>query len=303
MACRTNADNIRIEPVYINWDNQQVTSVTTVADVSSSLAGDYFLISSTATNYFVWMDDGVVSDPVVSGKTAIPVLYSANASAATLASLIATAVNAHADFHAKVDECDSTKVIIMNKVAGAPLLSSGAGTVAFTVVTEREGDSMSIGFIDGDVEVGLTEDILDVTAHQTGTQIIQGLRTGRNIANLSVAMKESDAAKLKAIIETSGAEYTPASGTAVSAWGSEDTKSFAGITPVCRKLILHPIRKADNDLSEDWCFWRAYPILQGVVFSGENARITNVEFKIMPDSLLQKEVRLCVYGDHTQNFL
>lgn len=303
MACRTNADNIRIEPVYLNWDNQQVTSVIPIADVASSLAGDYFLISSTTVDYFVWMDDGIVSDPVVSGKTAIPVVYSPGASAATLAGLIATAMEAHASFHAKVDECDSTKVIIQNKVAGAALTASGAGTSGFAVATERVGATMSIGFVDGDVEVGLTEDILDVTSHQTGTQIIQGLRTGRNISNLTVAMKESDAAKLKAIIETSGSEYTPAGGTAVSAWGSEDTKSFAGITPVCRKLILHPIRKLEADLTEDWCFWRAYPILQGVVFSGENARITNVEFKILPDSMLDAEARLFVYGDHTQNFL
>lgn len=303
MACRTNADNIRIEPVYLNWDNQQVTSVIPIADVASSLAGDYFIISSTAVNYAVWMDDGIVADPVLSGKTLIPVLYSPNASAATLAGLIATALEAHTAFHSKVDDCDSTKVIIMNKVAGAALLASGAGTSGFAVATERVGATMSIGFVDGDVEVGLTEDILDVTSHQTGTQIIQGLRTGRNISNITVAMKESDAAKLKAIIETSGSEYTPAGGTAVSAWGSEDTKSFGNITSVCRKLILHPIRKSEGDLSEDWCFWRAYPILQGVVFSGENARITNVEFKILPDSLLDAEARLFVYGDHTQSYL
>jgi hypothetical protein len=303
MACRTNADNIRIEPVYLNWDNQQVTSVVTVADVASSLAADYFLISSTTVDYAVWMDDGIVADPAPSGKTLIPVVYSPGASAATLAGLIATALEAHTAFHAKVDECDSTKVIIQNKVAGEALTASGAGTVGFTVATERVGATMSIGFIDGDVEVGLTEDILDVTSHQTGTQIIQGLRTGRNISNVTVSMKESDAVKLKAIIETSGSEFTPAGGTAVSAWGSEDTKSFGNITSVARKLILHPIRKSEGDLSEDWCFWRAYPILQGVVFSGENARVTNVEFKILPDSLLDAEARLFVYGDHTQSFL
>lgn len=307
--CRTNASGIKIEPVYVTWENQHLTKVVCEADVADSLNEKAILFSSTTTSYYAWFNTGAGVDPAIAGRTAIPVAITTGASAAAVATALATAVNANANFHAAVEPCDATEVYIQAVIAGEVLaLSSdaaGGDASGLTVTNERVGAKLEVGFIDGDIEVGLTEDILDVTTHQTGTQIVQALRTGRNIGNLALAMKESDAAKLKAIIEASGVEYTPTGvgATAVSAWGSEDTKAFGNISTDARKLVLHPISKASTDYSEDFCFWRAYPLLQGVTLSGENPRIINVEFKIIPDQLLVKEARQFVYGDHTQNFL
>lgn len=308
-SCRTNADGIKIEPVYVTWENQQVLKVTCVADVADSLNETYFTFSSTTANFYAWLSTDMGTDPAIAGRTAIPVVGDTGDTAAELAALFATAINSNANFHAKVDPCDSATFYIMNKIAGEALAvaADGAGMAAtgFTIETLREGAKLEVGFIDGDIEVGLTEDILDVTSHQTGTQIIQALRTGRNIGNLALTMKESDAAKLKAIIEASGVEFLPSEmgSTAVSAWGSEDTKAFGNIGADARKLVLHPLTKSSTDYTEDFCFWRAYPLLQGVTISGENPRLINVEFKIIPDQLLDSRARQFVYGDHTQNFL
>lgn len=306
-TCRTSAENIKIKPSYMTWENQKVFSVGTVADVSSSLNNKYITFSSTTEDFYAWFNVGAAgTDPAPAGKTEIEVAISANATAAAVATALAAAIDAHAEFHAVVSPCSPTKVLVQVKIAGAvtdAANAAGMSSPGFTVTTERQGAKLEVGFIDGDIEVGLTEDLLDVTSHQTGTQIIQALRTGRNIGNITVAMKETDAAKLKAIIETSGQEYTPAGGTAVSAWGSEDSKAFATISTDCRKLVLHPITNADTNYTEDMAFFRAYPLLTGLVISGENPRIMNVEFKILPDELLVEEARQFVYGDHTQKFI
>lgn len=305
-TCRTSAENIKIEPVYGTWEQQETFKVTCVADVAASLDGKYFTFSSPTADFYAWMDISVAVDPAPAGKTGIAVTAASGASAATIATALATAVGAHASFHAVVDPCDSTSVIIMAKDSGAAadaadgLLTNATG---FTIEVLRQGSKLELGLLDGDIELALTEDLLDVTSHQTGTQIITALRTGRNIENIALTMKESDAAKLKAVIETSGVEYTPAAGTAVSAWGSEDAKAFANIATACKKLVLHPIANADNVLTGDFCFWRAYPLLTGLSLSGENPRLISVEFKIIPDQLLVKQARQFVYGDHTQNFL
>lgn len=307
--CRTNAEGIKIEPVYVTWENQHLTTVACEADVADSLNEKAVLFSSTTTNYYAWFNTGAGTDPAIAGRTAIPVTITTNASASAVATALSSAVNSNANFHAVVSACDPTLVYIQAMIAGEVLAvsadASGGDASGMVVTNVRTGSKLEVGFIDGDIEVGLTEDILDVTAHQTGTQIIQALRTGRNIGNLALAMKESDAAKLKTIIEASGVEFTPpgVGATAVSAWGSEDTKSTGNISTDARKLVLHPISKVSTDYSEDHCFWRAYPLLQGLTISGENPRIINVEFKIIPDQILVKEARQYVFGDHTQNFL
>lgn len=305
-TCRTSAENIKIEPVYATWEQQETFKVTCVADVLDSLDGKYFTFSSPSADFYCWIKTDAAVDPALTGKTAIPVTADTGNSAATIAGLIKTAIDANAAFHAVVDPCDSTSVIVMAKDSGAAT-SAADGTLTaatgFTITTLRKGSKLELGALDGDIEIALTEDLLDVTSHQTGTQILTALRTGRNIDNISLTMKESDAAKLKAVIETSGIEYTPAGGTAVSAWGSEDSKAFANIATACKKLVLHPISKADNVLTEDLCFWRAYPLLTGLSLSGENPRLISVEFKIIPDQLLAKQARQFVFGDHTQNFL
>lgn len=305
-TCRTSAENIKIEPVYASWEQQETFKVTCIADVASALDGKYFALNSPTTAYYAWMDIAVAVDPAPAGKTGIPVVVASGASATTIATALASAVNAIADFHAVVDPCDTTSVIIMCKDSGTAtdaVDGAGAAGTGFTITVIRQGAKLELGALDGDIELALTEDLMDVTSHQTGTQIITALRTGRNIDNISLTMKESDATKLKAIIETSGIEYTPSAGTPVSAWGSEDTKAFANISSVCRKLVLHPISVAEGTLTSDFCFWRAYPILTGLTISGESERLISVEFKIIPDQLLVKQARQFVYGDHSQNFL
>lgn len=308
-GCRTSAENIKIEPVYATWEQQNMVKVKTIADVSESLDGKYFKISTPTTKYYVWMDIDDAADPAPVGYTGIPVTLTANSSAAAIATAIAAAINGNAQMQAAVDGCDPSSVYIQCKKSGDVLevaadATAGAAT-GFTISTPRKGAVLELGALDGDIEVGLTEDILDVDSHQTGTQILAGLRTGRNIQNLALTMKESDAAKLQAVIEASGVKFTPAGvgSTPVSGWGSEDNKAFANILPDCRKLVLHPISQPDNVLTSDLCFWRAYPMLQGLTLSGTSPRMINVEFKILPDQLLDKNVRQFVFGDHSQNFM
>lgn len=305
--CRTNAENIRIEPVYGSWEQQNLVKVTTVADVMDSLHETYFLFSTPSTEYFVWLDTGMGTPPVVSGRTAIQVEIDTGDTAAAIATAIATDVGAISGVHAAVDGCDPTSVYIQAAASGAVLSAAADGPsmsdTDFEIETVRAGARLELGSFEGDIELALTESLVDVTSHQTGAQILTSLRNGRNIDNITIPMLESEVAKLKTFIEASGAIVTPSGGTEVAAWGSEDTKAFGNITENCRKLVLHPVRRAASDLTEDMCFFRAYPLLSGITLSAESPRVVNVEFKIIPDQLLRKDARVFVYGDHTQDFL
>ena len=100
----TSVQNIRIEPVNVTWQIEELTLVATVADVSLSLQSKYFLLNSGANaGFYVWINiDTLGVDPLIALKTAIPVAISSNASAATIATAISVAVDATAAFETSV---------------------------------------------------------------------------------------------------------------------------------------------------------------------------------------------------------
>jgi len=300
---KVNQAAIKVEPVYVEWSRPQLTKVVTVADVAGSLGGKHFLINDGANaGFYVWFNTGASTDPAVAGKTGIEVAITSGDSASVVATAIVTELNASAGFFAKKAVGELDVIHIMNKEYGEAT-AAAAGTSGFTVSTPRLGQQVHLGYIDGDIEPGFTEDLLDVTTHQTGTQILQAIRTGRNLDNITVSLKESDVEKVKKFILASGQTYTPAGGTEIVGWGSEDNKMFLPIIDDCARLVFHPVNIAENNLTEDMCFMAAYPLLSGIVFSGENTKMMNLEFKILPDGVLSEEVRVFAYGDHKQNLL
>ena len=64
-------------------------------------------------------------------------------------------------------------------------------------------DGVNLGCIDGDVEVTTEEQVVDVTCHQSGTQVIDSIRTGLNVS-LSMALKETSTAQLKSALGFAG---------------------------------------------------------------------------------------------------
>lgn len=67
-----------------------------------------------------------------------------------------------------------------------------------------------------------------------------------------------------------------------------------------RRLVLHPVRLDDADYSEDLCFWKAYPIPESIVYSGENPKVMNISFKCYLDEDQPSVIQLFSVGDWTQ---
>lgn len=117
----TDSTHLRLEDAAaLNYAGlPEITEVTAIADVSSSLDGTYFTIHSAAdaTDYYVWFDvDAGGNDPAPGGMTGIAVSISADDDAETVATAIASAVDANADFLASASD---DLVTITNAAVGA----------------------------------------------------------------------------------------------------------------------------------------------------------------------------------------
>lgn len=145
-------------PTLAFGNKDEVSKVTTVADVAGSLNSKYFLLDSPSTDYYVWYNiNSLGVDPLVPGRTGVMITGATNASAATLATSTKTAVDALALFVA-------TNVGAVITITGAspgntPDTTDGAAPTGFTFSTFTQGALISgtfqseIGFLVGDLVV------------------------------------------------------------------------------------------------------------------------------------------------------
>lgn len=283
--------DIRIEPVNVTWSIEQQDCIGAVADVSGSLAGTYFLLGD---DFYVWMDDSVAVDPAPAGRTGIAASISTDATAAQVATAIQTAVDADANFSAVVQ--NSTEVVITAATAAEVAAATDVDT-GFSFVVFAEGGDLDLGLLQGNVETTFEEQILDILAHQTGTTVRGALRQGVT-ASVTLTMQEAGVAKLRELFSrTGGNALTPSGGTEVYGWGT--SRQGDNVVPQSRRLNLHPVN-AGVSLARDLTFWKAYPLPNSLVFSGEEAKVVEVEWRVFLDDAKRPEVSLFCFGDYTQ---
>lgn len=295
MTC--SVTNIKIEPVNVTWQIEEQWDVTTVADVADSLDGKYFNIKSGSNAKFhVWYNTsgGSAVDPAPSGSTAIMVAITTGATAAAVASATQAAVDGNANFAASV----SGNVVTITAVVAGETDDFADFNTGFSFSQCQDGLNFDLGYLDGDVEISTEEQLLSVTAHQSGVTPLADLRQGVS-AEISLTLKETDVVKLKAIFAgTAGGSHTPTLGTELFGWGTN--KQGLNTIIQSRRLVMHPVSKADVDYSEDLCFWKAYAKPETLTYSGENPRVISVKFSTYLDTSMPEEIQLFSIGDWTQ---
>jgi len=296
--------NVKIKPHNAIWGENvyQVQKITTRADVAKDLNNDYFVAytPSNVKHYFWFNVNSEGVDPAIAGATAHEVVVATGATADAVAVALEAVIDAVSGFDCTVS---SNVITVTNSDYGyASFMHEGVGT-SFTFELVTLGNtSADVGYIDGDIEVTMAEDLVDVTAHQTGTNVLGQIRTGKQI-EVVLNFKETNAANLKKVLTSSiAASFMPNSGTASELIGVGFNKDFTNTMDSAAKLVLHPISKATGDHSEDVTFFYAYPMLENLTFSGENIATIPVTFKIYPKLANDNKANYFVIGDSTQTF-
>ena len=157
-------------------------------------------------------------------------------------------------------------------------------------------DGVDLGCCDGDISYSISEETLDITCHQEGAQVLSKIRTAINM-EVSVMLKEVSTAQLNALLAFAGQSYTPAGGLAVIGIGTKKigTSQFDDAA----KLILRPVKAATPAYSRDHTFFKAYPTINGITFSGENPVMVDVTFAVFRDEANVTDADIYAFGDTT----
>lgn len=296
-----DALNVKIEPMNVTWgeDRPQIVKVKARADAAGDLGAKYFFLYSAlnAVKYYVWFNTGASVDPAIAGHTGIEVGISSNDSATAVASAMATDIGASVDFNATSSGSEVTITAAANGYATPPREGLSTG-FAFSV--SQQGDlEEDIGFIDGDIEVTANKQMVDVTGHQRGTEVLAQIITGSEV-EVGLALKETTKARLRRAFLGIGGSYIPAGADGTELYGLGQYKNFSNTLAYSSRLVLHPVRLPSTDRSEDVCFWKAFPMLDAMTFSGENILTIPVTFKPYPDSSKPEQVQHVAFGDWKQ---
>ena len=299
-----NVANQKIEPMSVTFGESimQSENITFVADVAGSLNSKYFNFYTPGGvhHYAYFSINSAGVDPAVAGSTGHVIAGATGASAATLATAAAAVLDIVAGF-----DCTASDVVItlVGTVAGyAKPAHEGAAATGFTFEVNYYGDTaIDLGYCDGDVTITHEEKLVDLTAHQTGTQVIGQISTG-NTVGISVSLRESSVSQLRKIILAEGDSLLP-DGTGVSStevFGYGTSRQFKQTFSRSRKLVLHPVVLPASNMSRDVTVWKAFPKLKDLKYSGDNVLMIPVEFMVYPDYTKDARVQMCVFGDASQ---
>lgn len=180
--------------IYIkNTARAEVATVTCNADVTSSLNSTYFVLPGQ--NYYVWLNVGSAgTDPgsqtlTLVNMTGIEVAIEANATAATIADAINTALADNADVTSEVSDATLT---ITRKTTGSTS-HGNAGTTGFTYLTSKAGVDAS-----DDVELtGATGEAAIIAPDATAAEVATAINnTMSNFTDFISSIDTDDSAKV-----------------------------------------------------------------------------------------------------------
>lgn len=299
-----SVSNEKVEPVTATWGESIMQSerITCVADVASSLNSKYFLFYTTGgVKHYIWYDvNSAGTDPAVSGGTAHEVNLGVGDTAAAVATATQAVLDAVTGFDCSVDGAVLT--LTATTAGYAKPAHEGAAATGFTFEVNYYGDTaVDLGFIDGDIEVTNEVNYVDLTAHQTGSEILGHISTGGN-QSITLNLKETAVSQLRKVILGEGDSLIPdgtgVSSTEVFGWGS--SRQFKQTQARARKLVLHPVVLPASNMSRDLTVWKAFPKVTALTFSGENVMMIPVEFFIYRDSTKDSRIDKICYGDGSQ---
>jgi hypothetical protein len=115
---------------------QEITEITTVADVANSLNSKYFLIDSVENSFYVYFETTTAVDPAIPGRTGIKVTISTGASANTVAQRLRDKLSTYLDDFIATVNTNTVEVITVD--VGETPDASDVDT-GFTITNTQQG--------------------------------------------------------------------------------------------------------------------------------------------------------------------
>lgn len=296
MACTTTQRTEQVlEAMDWYFGARECRSTTFQQDNGGDQEDLYFTLNGIDENYaeekfYVWLDSGTGTDPMVSGATGIQVSYSAEDDAATIAGLAKTAIEAAGDFRVTVSGGTAEiENIFLGEITAEDYTNAGG----ITSTVNKAGFGGKLGAIaQGGGSVSTEQSLEDILSDQTGDIILDQIIKGASVS-CDLTLQEMNAARWESLI---GEGYGDKEGTAV---GYGTSKLYTSSFDYAGMLVGHPIRLPLTDRSADIVIWKTTPNMNSINYSGGEVQAAEFSFVALKDSTKPSTVDLFARGDHS----
>ena len=289
-----------LEAAKVRYGREHCRSIQAVADVAGSLDGTYFDLNGQDPSFFNEMQFvlAINVDPSIMGKTAIIATVGADESASAVAAAMVAAISSYMgnEFRARLDENDSSKVIIENRFAGPVTAETDSGSTGFTFEVEQEGSSVDLGKTSGPVEFEKEPNTTPIELNQTASVVNAEIFQGET-CEVSAAFTELTPARIRALFNVLGGEAQNPGGDYVVGGGT--SKLFQDLAVLGGQLVVHPQRLPDNDYSRDLILWASAPKPESLNFDGTALQEAPTTFTAYIDDRYIDALKLYALGDWT----
>lgn len=297
LCTSTKSSDQVLEAMKWYFGNRHCRKITFVADVAGSLDGEYFDLNvidydGSEKKYAVLLSDGTTTTipGLPTGTTQITVTYTANDSAATIAGLFDTALSA-----VEVrTEVSSDEVEVQNWFVGLITAEVRTNAASLTFSDEATGSGGYLGQT-GEAELTTNIDLVQILDDAQGTvpldEIIQGYS-----AELTVPLREMTTARWESLIGSVTGSTVTIDSADITGWGT--SKLYKSLFTYAGRLVGHPVRLADSDVTEDVIMLNTAPILNSLNFSGGAVQEAEFVFTAKKDANADSGINLFARGDH-----
>lgn len=298
------ADSIAIKKMRVCMGNQKTVCVTapTGEVINDYASTDFSIFGADGTEYVVWYNfEANDSFTPVGNQVGIEVPIAQSNTPEQAIAATAAAIDAVAGLCAFVSPTNKLSFIykIQEYASAADPVDGASGNFAptgFEFDTVKEGYFEDLGATEGDLDISLNPTFLDITCHQTGTQLVGQNLTGIQ-PEISITFKECrDGVFNRLINQALGGEAT-VDGSVVTGFGT--AKNGLNVLTLTSRLILKPVENAEGDFTGSYAFLSALPLVDSILFSGENVSTITATFRAYVDPTAKaNETDIIARGDH-----
>ena len=296
MACTTTQRTEQVlEAMDWYFGARECRTVAFQQDNGGDQEDLYFTLNGIDENYaeekfYVWLDAGTGTDPMVAGATGIQVSYSAEDDAATIAALAKTAIEAAGDFNVTLTGGNAK---IENKFLGEITVEDFANAGSITKTVNKAGFGGKLGAIaQGGGSISTEQSLEDILSDQSGDIILDQIIKGASVS-CDLTLVEMNTAKWESLIAEG---YGDKEGTA---FGYGTSKLYKSSFEFAAMLLGHPIRLPLSDRSADIVLWKTTPNMNSINYSGGEIQAAEFSFVALKDSTKPDTVNLFARGDHS----
>jgi hypothetical protein len=298
LCSSTKSTEQRLEAMKWFFGKRHCRTITFAADVAGSQDGKYFDLNVIGSDYkekkyVIQLSDGTTTPaPVAPDQTLITVSYTSGASASAIAALFVTALAAIAVRCEQV----GAAVEVQNHFVGKITTEVTTNAAGLTFAIGAAGFGGYIGQT-GESELTTNIEVVQLLDDAQGTVVQDEIITGYS-AEITIPLREMSTQRWQDLVgEVTGNNIT-ISGQEITGLGTK--KLYQSMFNYSGRLVGHPIRNLETNISEDIVMLNTAPKLESINFSGSSIQEASFLFTSYKDANAAEEINLLARGDHSK---